>query len=66
MAQHSGYNRVCNECKKENLQQGFCIGAGLEYYCSDECLHANYSEEEWEDMYEDGGDNYWTEWDGHD
>ena len=53
--------RICSECKVK-MNQGYCIDAGLEYYCSDKCLHKHYTEEEWLDMYEDGGDSYWTEW----
>lgn len=53
--------RICSECK-EKMIEGYCIDAGLEYYCSDECLHKHYTEKEWLDMYEDGGDSYYTEW----
>lgn len=53
--------RICNECGKI-MKQGYCIDGGVEYYCSDECLHKHYTEEEWNEMYEDGGDSYWTEW----
>ena len=53
--------KICSECK-EKMIEGYCIDAGLEYYCSDECLHKHYTEEEWLDMYEDGGDSYYTEW----
>lgn len=54
--------RICSECKKK-MNDGYCIDGGLEYYCSDECLHKHYTEEEYLDMYDDGnGDSYWTEW----
>ena len=54
--------RECSECGKE-MNEGYCIDNGLEYYCSDECLHKHYTEEEYEEMYDDGnGDSYWTEW----
>lgn len=56
------YNRKCSNCGKE-MNEGYCIDNGLEYYCSDECLHKHYTEEEYEEMYDDGnGDSYWTEW----
>ena len=56
------YVRHCDECGKE-MWEGFCIDGGLEYYCSEECLHKNISEEEFEELYDDGnGDSYWTEW----
>ena len=54
--------RVCSECGKK-MTEGYCIDNGLEYYCSDECLHKNISEEEYERLYDNGnGDSYWTEW----
>ena len=53
--------RFCSHCGKE-MTQGYVVNAGDEYYCSDECLHKHYSEQEWEEMYDDGnGDSYWTE-----
>lgn len=57
--------RICSHCQ-EVMTEGFCIEAGREYYCSEECLHHYYSEAEFEAMYEDGGDTYWTEWDASD
>ena len=54
--------RVCSECGSI-MVQGYVIGGGDEYYCSDECLHKHYSEEEYLQMYEDNDDdNYWTQW----
>ena len=53
--------RKCNICGKP-MKSGYVIENGLEYYCSDECLHKVYSEEEWNEMYSDDGDSYWTEW----
>ncbi len=53
--------RKCNVCGKENLLAGYCIDAGLEYYCSDGCLNKVYTEEEWERICENT-DSYWTEW----
>jgi len=54
--------RICSECNK-GMREGYVIDGGAEYYCTDECLHKHYTEEEWEDMYDDGNsDSYWTEW----
>ena len=54
--------RTCNECGKE-MTEGYCIENGAEYYCSDECLHKNITEEEYLKLYDNGnGDSYWTEW----
>ena len=52
--------RICSECKKKMIE-GYCIYDGLEYYCSDECLHKHYTEEEYLEMY-DEDNSYWTEW----
>lgn len=55
--------RTCSECGKE-MTEGFVIDGGTEYYCSEECLHKNYTHEEYMEMYEDGeGETYWTQWD---
>lgn len=56
------HKRVCSHCGKY-MNEGYCIENGLEYYCSDECLHKRYTEEEYNELYDDGnGDSYWTEW----
>lgn len=54
--------RTCTQCDKE-MTKGYCIENGIEYYCSEECLHKNISEEEFNELYDNGnGDSYWTEW----
>ncbi|MBQ8993722.1 MAG: hypothetical protein IJ085_06325 [Turicibacter sp.] len=53
--------RICTECQ-EIMTEGFVINQ-REYYCSDYCLHQQYSDQEFEEMYKDGGDTYWTQWD---
>lgn len=56
------YFRICTECGSI-MTEGFCIENGMEYYCSEECLHKNISEEEYLELYDDGnGDTYWTQW----
>lgn len=56
------HSRCCSECGKP-MYEGFCIENGAEYYCSEECLHKNISEEEYAKLYDDGrGDSYWTSW----
>lgn len=56
--------RTCNCCGKEPLYEGFVIGGGEEYYCSDECLNKEYTPEEIEELElgEDDSESYWTEW----
>ncbi len=61
--------RRCGECGKP-VFEGFIVGGGEEYYCSEECLHRHYSPEEWKEMSrgpegngEEGNDScFWTEW----
>lgn len=54
--------RKCTKCSVE-MVEGYCIDGGSEYYCSEECLHKNYTHAEYEEMYDDGnGDSYWTDW----
>lgn len=57
---HDKELRVCSECAKP-MYQGYCINDGCEYYCCDECLHANYTDEEYNKMY-NSDDAYYTEW----
>lgn len=54
--------RQCDNCDKFMIE-GYCIDSGYEYYCSDECLFSNMTEDEYLELYDDGeGDSYYTEW----
>lgn len=54
--------RFCDNCGRY-MTRGYVIENGCEYYCSDDCLHTRYSEEEYLKLYNDGdGDSYYTEW----
>lgn len=54
--------RVCDICEQK-MTEGYCIDDGREYYCSDHCLHEQYTKEEYLEMYGDGeGTSYWTQW----
>lgn len=56
------FARECNACGK-GMNEGYCVESGIEYYCSDECLHTEITPEEWLELYNDGeGDSYWTDW----
>lgn len=62
--------RTCSVCGKKMLK-GYVVGGGDEYYCSKECLHKVYSEEECEELFEgadtdDNEENYYTDWIGDD
>lgn len=53
--------RQCTECWKK-MTEWFVIEWGMHYFCSDECLHKNISQEEYADLYNDWEwDSYWTE-----
>lgn len=56
--------RTCTNCGKK-MDSGYCIHDGWEYYCSDECLHKEYTEQDYLDMY-NAGEAYWTEWEEED
>lgn len=54
--------RKCTECG-DLMHSGYCIDEGASYYCKDECLYKNMTQEEYLELYDDGdGDSYWTEW----
>ena len=60
------YARCCNRCDK-GMNEGYF--ANYEYFCSDECLHTQYTAKEWEELASDGVEDeegndcyYWTEW----
>ena len=59
------FHTICDECKTP-MNEGFCLFGGERYYCTEECLHKHYTKEEWDELYEDGGDSYWTEWEQDD
>lgn len=53
--------RICDECGAV-MTDGFVIDGGEAYYCSEDCLHKHYTQEEYEAMYDDDGETYWTAW----
>jgi hypothetical protein len=56
------FARECTACGK-GMNEGYCIEGGIEYYCSDACLHTEITPEEWLELYNDGeGDSYYTDW----
>ena len=62
LSEHLDCLRICDECHHPMIE-GFCIDGGMKHYCSEECLHRHYSEDEYMLMYNDGeGDSYWTVW----
>lgn len=61
LSEHLDCFRICDECGKPMIV-GYVID-GCKTYCSDECLHKNLSDEEYQELYDEGnGDTYWTTW----
>ena len=54
------YARKCTCCSK-GMNEGYF--ADYEYFCSDSCLHTEYSPYTWSKFMEEDEDSYyWTEW----
>ena len=60
------YARKCDKCGK-GMNEGYF--ANYKYFCSDKCLHTEYTKKEWEELASDGVEEdegndsyYWTEW----
>lgn len=57
-----GEFRICDVCG-DAFDAGYYDGDGTgKYYCCDDCLHTDYTDEEWEEQYDEDGDSYYTEW----
>jgi len=54
------YARKC-DCCGSGMNEGYVIGDGERYYCSEECLNTLYTNEEWQEIY-DNEDGYYSEW----
>lgn len=52
--------RICTCCDK-HMNSGYVIRDGEEYFCDDDCLHGWYSEEEYDELCQEG-QAYWTQW----
>ena len=53
--------RHCTVCGKF-FREGYCFNHGEAYYCSDECLHRDFTEEEWKKECKEDDQSYYTEW----
>ena len=53
--------RRCSACGNL-MREGYCVDAGEEYYCSDNCLHTEFTDEEWDELCEENDESYYTEW----
>ena len=53
--------RRCTSCGKL-MKEGYCVDSGVAYYCCDDCLHTEFSDEEWQNEHENNDQSYYTEW----
>ena len=54
--------RTCEVCGK-TITEGYCYDGGRAYYCSDNCLTHDFTEEEWEHLCDhEDSESYWTHW----
>ena len=53
--------RRCSVCGRL-FREGYCVDMGAAYYCSDDCLHTEFTEEEWEAECQENDQSYYTEW----
>ena len=51
MADMKRFARKCNHCGKL-FNEGYCIEGGEEYYCSKQCLNTQYTDQEFEELYD--------------
>ena len=42
--------------------EGYCIDDGAEHYCSDQCLHEQMTDEEFQEMSGEDGTSYISNW----
>lgn len=52
--------RICEKCGKA-MDEGFVFNDGMAYYCSEKCLHQDYTEEEYQELYDEDV-AFYTEW----
>ena len=61
------YHDTDNECRRCSIcgrlmQEGYCQDGGWRYYCSDDCLHHDFTDEEWNKECDNNDQSYWTQW----
>lgn len=54
--------RICSCCGKI-MREGYSLESWGEYYCSTECLFKNYTEDEYQELFDIDEGTGWTEWD---
>ena len=44
------------------MRAWYCADMGVAYYCSDECLHSSFIDEDWAEECGNNDQSYYTEW----
>lgn len=57
-------NRTCRRCSEcgKLMREGYCFNMGAAYYCSDDCLHTDFTDWEWAEECKLNDQSYYTEW----
>lgn len=54
--------RQCSVCGRL-MREGYCLDMGKEYFCSDECLHTSFpNDNDWREECECNPQSYYTTW----
>ena len=53
--------RRCSICGRL-MREGYCQDMGYRYYCGTECLHKDFTDEEWLEECKNNDQSYYTEW----
>ena len=61
MDDHGNPTRMCSICGKL-FHEGYCYAYGTAYYCGDECLHHDFTDEAWEKECREDDQSYYSEW----
>ena len=64
VGEHCEQLRICSVCGSL-MRDGYCEDMGAAYYCCDDCLHKEFTEEEWREECEENDQSYYTEWESY-
>ncbi len=52
--------RRCSECGRV-MRDGYCVNMGTAYYCSEDCLYTEFTEQEWIEECKNNDQSYYTD-----
>ena len=64
IGEHCEQLRLCSVCGSL-MRDGYCEDMGAAYYCCDDCLHKEFTEESWAEECEENDQSYYTEWESY-